>query len=205
MSISNGYATLLDVKQALRITDDLDDSLLALSIEAASRQIDGYCERVFYEQEAVTRVYVPRDSFLVEIDDLVTLTTLKTSSGGVTFDITWSAGDYQLEPLNGRSGGLDTPFTQIRAIGSYLFPVWEPSNVNAQEATVQIVGTFGWATVPTAVKQATILLAMRQFKRYDSPLGVAGFGDLGAIRVSRFLDPDVAQLVEPYRRMRMFA
>lgn len=202
MSISNGYATLLDVKQALRITDDLDDSLLALSIEAASRQIDGYCERVFYEQEAVTRVYVPRDSFLVEIDDLVTLTTLKTSSGGVTFDITWSAGDYQLEPLNGRSGGLDTPFTQIRAIGSYLFPVWEPSNVNAQEATVQIVGTFGWATVPTAIKQATILLAMRQFKRYDSPLGIAGFSDLGAVTV-RSVDPDVEKLIAPFRKVRM--
>jgi hypothetical protein len=28
---------------------------------------------------------------------------------------------------------------------------------------------------------------------------------LGAIRVSRFLDPDMAQLVEPYRRMRIFA
>jgi hypothetical protein len=34
---------------------------------------------------------------------------------------------------------------------------------------------------------------------------VAGFGDLGAIRVSRYLDPDMAQLVEPYRRMRIFA
>jgi len=202
VSISNGYATLLDVKQALRITDDLDDSLLALSIEAASRQIDGYCERVFYEQEAVTRVYVPRDSFLVEIDDLVTLTTLKTSSGGVTFDITWNAGDYQLEPLNGRSGGLDTPFTQIRAIGSYLFPVWEPSNVNAQEATVEVTGTFGWATVPTAVKQATILLAMRQFKRYDSPLGIAGFSDLGAVTV-RSVDPDVEKLISPFRKVRM--
>ena len=31
---------------------------------------------------------------------------------------------------------------------------------------------------------------------------VAGFGDFGVVRVSRFLDPDVEQLVMPYRKMR---
>jgi hypothetical protein len=34
---------------------------------------------------------------------------------------------------------------------------------------------------------------------------VAGFGDLGVVRVGRALDPDVEQLVSPYRRMRGFA
>jgi hypothetical protein len=51
------------------------------------------------------------------------------------------------------------------------------------------------------VTQAAIIQASRIFKRLDSPLGVAGFGDMGAIRVGRGLDPDVAQLVEPYRKM----
>jgi hypothetical protein len=203
LAIVNGYASLSDMKSALRIAtgDTIDDALLELCVEGASRQIDGACERVFYAGTA-TRVYVPRDSFLVEIDDLVTLTTLRTSSGGVTFDITWAAGDYQLEPLNGRAGGINTPSTQIRAIGSFLFPVWEPANVNAQEATVQVTGNFGWASVPVAIKQATILLAMRQFKRYDSPLGIAGFSDIGAVRVSR-LDSDVEALIQPFKKVRM--
>jgi hypothetical protein len=43
---------------------------------------------------------------------------------------------------------------------------------------------------------------MRQFKRYDSPLGVAGFGDIGVMRVSR-VDPDVAALLEPYVKVRV--
>jgi hypothetical protein len=51
------------------------------------------------------------------------------------------------------------------------------------------------------VKQATILLAMRQFKRYDSPTGVMGFGDLGVMRVGR-VDPDVEKLLMPFKRMR---
>jgi hypothetical protein len=45
------------------------------------------------------------------------------------------------------------------------------------------------------------MLAQRQFKRYDSPLGVTGFGELGVIRVSR-IDPDVESLVAPFRRVR---
>lgn len=69
-------------------------------------------------------------------------------------------------------------------------------------AQVQIVGTFGWSAVPAAIKQATILLAMRQFKRYDSPLGVMGFGDLGAVRVGR-IDPDVEALIMPFKKIEM--
>ena len=201
MAITNGYATLSDVKAALRITDNIDDTLLELCVESASRDIDGMCDRVFYQADD-TRTYVPTDSFLVETDDIVSLTSLKTSSSGETFDITWDTTDYQLEPLNQQAGGIETPQYRIRAIGSYLFPVWEPSNVNAQEATVQVVGTFGFSSVPTAIKQATILLAMRHYKRYDSPLGIAGFSDIGAIRISS-RDYDIASLVMPFKKVRM--
>jgi len=202
MAISNGYATLTDVKSAFRIQDDVDDLLLELSIESASREIDGWCERVFYSIGTATRIYVPTDPFLTEIDDLQSVTTLKTSSTGDTFDQTWATTDYQLEPLNGVIGGIiETPFTRIRAIGSYLFPLWEPRNVNAHEATVQVVGVFGRATVPTAVKQACIILSMRQFKRYDTPLGIS-YDELGSLRVGR-VDPDVEKLLSPYKKWRM--
>ena len=202
MAIENGYATLAEVKAALRISDTVDDSLLELAIESASREIEGHCERVFYDVGTATRVFVPDNGFIAQIDDLQSLTTLKTSSDGAIFDTTWTATDYQLEPLNGVAGGLTQPFTRIRSTGDYLFPVWSGFNTNANEATVQITGTWGWPAIPTAVKQATVLYSMRQFKRYDSPLGVAGFGDIGAIRVSRF-DPDVEAMLSPYRKVRM--
>jgi len=202
MAIENGYASLAEVKAALRITDTVDDALLELAIESASREIEGYCERVFYDVGTATRVFMPEDSYITQIDDLQGLTTLETSSDGNSFDTTWTASDYQLEPLNGVAGGLTQPSTRIRAIGDYLFPIWSVLNTNANEATVRITGTWGWATVPTAIKQATVLYSMRQFKRYDSPLGVAGFGDIGAIRVSRF-DPDVEAMLSPYRKVRM--
>lgn len=199
MAIANGYCTLADVKSALRITDSVDDSLLEISVEAASREIDGYCQRSFYSFTG-TRVFNSTNSFVTETDDLISVTTLKTSDDGTTYDTTWSASDYQLEPLNGVTAGLAHPFTRVRAIGDYLFPLWSVTGTYSNFAGVQILGVYGWSSVPTAIKQATILLAMRQFKRYDSPLGVAGFGDIGVIRVGR-VDPDVEALLMPFKKL----
>lgn len=208
MTITNGYATRNQVKAALRIGvgDTLDDDLIDNCVGAASRLIDGYCNRRFWQSgTAEARVYQAEDSFYCSIDDVAgTALTLKTSSqADGTFDVTWKVSDYQLEPLNGNLDGLTWSYDKIRAVGDYLFPT-----VNANygdQALVQVTAVFGWPSVPEPVTQATIIQASRIFKRYDSPLGVAGFGDLGAIRVSRFLDPDMAQLVEPYRRMRIYA
>jgi hypothetical protein len=208
MPITNGYATRNQVKAALRIgtADTLDDDLIDNCVGAASRLIDGYCNRRFWQTgTAEARIFQAEDSFYCSIDDIAgTALTLKSSTqADGTFDLTWSRSDYQLEPLNGNLDGLTWSYDKIRAVGDYLFPT-----VNAnygEQALVQVTAIFGWPSVPEPITQATIIQASRIFKRYDSPLGVAGFGDLGAIRVSRFLDPDMAQLVEPYRRMRIFA
>jgi len=208
MAIVNGYANRNQIKAALRIgtADTIDDDLIDNCAGAASRLIDGYCNRKFWSVgSATSRVYTAEDDYYCSIDDIAgTALTLKTSSlaDGV-FDVTWTVTDYQLEPLNGNLDGLTWSYDKIRAVGDYLFP-----NVNANygsQALVQVTAIFGWPSIPEPVTQATIIQASRLFKRYDSPLGVAGFGDMGAIRVSRALDPDVAQLVEPYRRMRLFA
>jgi hypothetical protein len=208
MTINNGYATRNQVKAALRIgtADVIDDDLIDNCVGAASRLIDGYCNRRFWQTgTAEARVYQAEDSFYCSIDDIAgTALTLKTSTqADGTFDLQWSRSDYQLEPVNGNLDGLTWSYDKIRAVGDYLFPT-----VNAnygEQALVQVTAIFGWPSVPEPVTQATIIQASRIFKRYDSPLGVVGFGDLGQIRVSRYLDPDMAQLVEPYRRMRIFA
>ena len=208
MAITNGYATRNQIKAALRIgtADTIDDDLIDNCAGAASRLIDGYCNRQFWSVgSATTRVYMADNEFYCHIDDIAgTAITLRTSGAtdGV-FDVTWETTDYQLEPLNGRLDGLQWSYDKIRAVGDYLFPTVNGNY--GEQALVEVTAVFGWPSVPEPVTQATIIQASRIFKRYDSPLGVAGFGDLGAIRVSRFLDPDMAQLVEPYRRMRLFA
>jgi hypothetical protein len=195
--LTNAYCTLNQVKASLRIpaSDTVDDALLTLAINAASRDIDQATERQFFSASA-TRIYTPRDSYITDIDDLVSLTTLKTSTAadGI-FDTTWAATDYQLEPLNGIAGGMAVPFDSIRAVGNFTYPI------SGGEATVQVTGVFGFATVPVAIEQATVLLASRIFKRNDSPGGVMGFGDIGVVRVSR-IDPDIDRLIMPYKKLR---
>ncbi len=198
MAITNGYATLAQVKAALRITDNVDDTLLEMAVESASRAIDGHAMRSFYSAGTATRLYAADDWETVWIDDLagtaITLVTDPDDNG--SWSITWKPTDYQLEPLNGISDGLQIPYTRIRAVKDYALPT------KSDKALVKVTGVFGWASVPNAITQACVIQSLRIFKRLDSALGVAGFGELGAIQVTRDLDPDVAQLVSPYRRMR---
>lgn len=200
MAITNGYASLAEVKAALRITDSIDDSLLDMAVESASRLIDGFAARQFYSSGSAVRYFVAQDDFVVEVDDLVngTVVIQTAQDADGVFDTTWDTNDYQLEPLNSVLDGIAWPFNQIRAVGDYLWPI------SGGEALIKVTGTFGWPYIPIAIKQATIIQASRIYKRLDSPMGIVGFGDMGAIRVSNQLDPDVAQLVMPYKRMRTF-
>jgi hypothetical protein len=205
MAITNGYATLAEVKASLRITDTVDDTLLELAIESASRSIDEFAGRVFYSQGSAVRFFAAESSDFVAIDDLISITELATSSGSNnTFDLVWtgynsgSPVDYQLEPLNNSSAtdGVVQPVTGIRSRITYAFPTL------GDIALVRVTGTWGWSAVPTAIKQATVIQAARYFKRNDSPLGVLSAPDLGYIRVGSRLDPDVEMMISGYRRVR---
>jgi len=203
VAIANGYATLAQIKSALRIPsgDATDDSLLEMAVESASRLIDAYCGRNFILAGTATRYYSTENPYVVNIDDARSITAVETSSGqdGV-YDTAWvigsagGAGDAQPEPINDYLGGVVWPYTRIRAVGDYVFP-------KGPEQSIKVTASFGWPNIPVTVTQATILQSSRIFTRLQSPLGVAGFGDMGIMRVSRGLDPDVVQLVEGYRRV----
>ena len=194
MAITNGYATLIQLKSAIGIADGIDDPMLEMAIESASRQIDSYTERYFYNAGTATKIFAPIDNWVCPTEDFITLSQVQTSEDGESWDTTWTADDWQAEPLNGRAGGLVTSFTQIRAVEDYLFPY------RNGEATVRLTGTWGWSAVPIAITQATIILASRIFKRLDSPLGIIS-NDLGSMRVGFRLDPDVQHLIDPYRKI----
>ena len=199
MAIQNGYATLQDVKSSLRISDTFDDGLIELAVEAASRAIDTYTGRNFYNAGTATRYYVAEAWDLVNIDDAISVSAVETNEDN-NFATTWVASDYQTEPLNGVVDGIPGwPITSLRAIGSKAFPIWR------KEALVRVTGVWGWTSVPTAIKQATVLQAARVFKRNDSPTGILSSPDLGFIRIGTKVDPDVAILIDPFRSMRYYS
>lgn len=197
MAITNGYATLAEVKAALRIGDTAQDAAIEVAVEAASREIDGVCRRHFYDAGSATaRVYVADSHHRVGVHDFSTTTGLVVetdSAADGTWSTTWAASDYQLEPLNGRRGGEAWPYECVRAVGSYTFPI-----ASDGQALVRVTARWGWASVPLPVKQACIIQSVSLFKGADAPLGVAGFGDVGAISLRQALHPQAVKLVEPY-------
>lgn len=195
MTITNGYCTLAQIKAALRIpaSDTVDDTLLEMAVESASRMIDAECDRNFFSTSA-TRDFVPSDTTTVDTDDLTAITSVKLDDdGNGTFNITLAVTDYQTEPLNQRVSGNAFPIYRLRMIGDYLLPIW------GRQATVRIQGTYGFTPVPKQIEQATVIQGSRIFKRLDSPLGFAGFSDMGVARVGR-VDPDVAMLIRPFKK-----
>jgi hypothetical protein len=205
MAAINVYCTVAQVKDSLRLYDSVDDGLIEQAVSAASRMIDGYCSRVFYDMGTSSRYYAASDPYFCPIDDAQSITqvaTAVTSNGN--YDTVWANptvgnhdGDYQTEPLNASypTDGIVSPITGIRALWRYLFPTI------GGNALVKVTGDWGWANVPDAVIQACIIQSARIYKRNDSPVGVMGFGDMGIIRVGQNLDPDVKMLLEPYRRI----
>jgi hypothetical protein len=99
--------------------------------------------------------------------------------------------DFRVEPLNNLSKGL--PVYRLVSL-SGVFPR------STVRPGVQVTARWGWPSVPSAITEATLLMAGRLFKRGDSLLGVAGFTDMGVITV-RGVDPDVDHLIQPFRRM----
>jgi hypothetical protein len=195
MAVTNGYCTLAEVKAALRLTDSADDTLLENSIEGASRRVDGYCGRWFYKTSATAIALMPYNFYYVPVQDIASTTGLivKTDDNGDgAFETTWTLGtDYMLEPTNAVLNGR--PYRRITAIGSKSFPI----TIVPDPPHVQVTAQWGWDAVPDDVREATLLLTMRGFARYNAALGVVGFADM-AIQV-RAVDPDVREMLNPYR------
>jgi hypothetical protein len=185
------YVDLGELKAMLQIDDYVDDNLLQAHIEAASRTVDDICHRTFsLDATATARTFSPSTALVCMVDDIGSTAGLVVKIddslvGAFDFTVT----DYTPQPDNALARGI--PITKLVAYDTY----W-PSDIRP---TVQVTARWGWPAVPEPVRSATAILAGRLFKRADSLLGVAGFGDLGAITL-RAVDPDVQRMLAPYVR-----
>ena len=196
MAISNGYTTLNEVKSALNLDDSMENAGIELAIATASRMIDDYCGRFFYQDGTAlvpaTRYYTPQDFYTVAVDDFVSLSEIATDDNfDQTYGTVWGATDAMFEPVNNPSRGW--PRNRILAVGSYVFPANLPQSI-------RLKGIFGWSSVPYEVKTAAKIQSARLFLRNQSPFGIAGNTDLGTVRLAAKLDADVEALLRPMRK-----
>lgn len=193
MAITNGYCTLAEAKSALRITDNVDDAILEREIESASRRVDGFCGRFFYQKQATINCY-PYDEYLLVFpgDVATSATTIKidTAANGTYATTLVQGTDYILEPTD--TTLQSRPYNNARMVGGQTFPQY----VTPSFPTCQVAATYGWPSIPHDIREATILLTIRQFARLNAALGVVGFADM-AVNV-RAVDPDVRDLLQPY-------
>jgi hypothetical protein len=203
-STQNFYVGTAELKSRLGITDTAFDYEVTRACQAAAADIEQFTGRFFYQVSGV-RTYRNHSIYDVEIDDTVSVTTLKTDGDGDgVYETVWTASQFQLEVTqhmyNVSGKGEPWPYTKIQALGvpggNYLPYVWAWSH----QDRVQVTGVFGWPKIPFNVREAALLLAVDHFKIKDAPFGIAGFSEYGPVRVVK--NPVVASLLHRYIRPR---
>ena len=203
MAITNGYTTLASMKNFLSIVDSTDDTLLEGLIESASRSIDRIANRRFYaDSSASARSYRANNNVFVYVDDISSTTGLvvKTDDDGDgTFETTLTINtDFLVDPLT--ASALGRPFTQLTMVNTLnVWPVYPGLFSNGLRPGVEVTAKWGWPSVPDDIETSCQILTADLYKRKDSPGGILGLGDLGAIRMSP-LGRDVTAMVRAYKK-----
>ena len=203
MAITNGYCTQDELKTFVGIptSDTADDTLIDDAVNAASRQIDAFCGRYFYQDGLATaRKFFTNDLYRLRVDDISTTTDLVVKyddDDDGTYEITVSADQYQVLPINGIVGGITgNPYYIVELIsdGNHEWPLDYSSN----RPRAEITANWGYPSVPTQIKQATLMLASELFAMRNAPLGVAGVGDFGVVNIQQ--NREITRLIAPFRK-----
>jgi hypothetical protein len=184
------YVGLEEMKGRLGITEPDEDYELQTAIATSAGWINEYCGRHF-NRITEARTYTPGSVWLLDIDDLVDDPSIQVNvdqNGDGIFEQPWVRGtDYvlryganQFNP-NVTGTGASRPYRQLQVVqsGKWLPFTWQYSHLDR----VQIIGPWGWPSVPWQVAEANRILAADLFKMKDAPFGVAGVSDIGVIRV----------------------
>ena len=199
------YVDKADLKTYLGLSGTAQDTNIDNAINGASRQIDKFCDRRFWQDETVqVKYYNPTNDFYLIVDDISTTTglivQLDTTDDG-TYDTTLTLDtDYILKPINPQIHKIsDTtyyyPQNELHIIATRSSERFDPLIIK----NVKITAKFGWSKVPEAISQACLIQATRLFKRKDTPFNVMGNEQTGTIELFNKFDVDARELIKPYK------
>ena len=197
-SITNGYTNLATYK--LRFfdgdTDDIqDDDNLNLVITATSRAIDHICRRRFYAATE-PRYYTPDEVDRLNVDDLLSVTDLKTDEDGDrTYEVTWVTTDYDLMPYNAVLNGEPYTWLELAPEGDYSFPLIRKG--------VELKGSFGYSSTTPAAIQEACLRASNLLMIPSSPLGISRGGSIDKVKAEQEIrkDSKIMEMLGYYIRL----
>jgi len=196
------YADAEELRSALDVTGpeltSNERGLFESVLDATSRAIDDWCCRHFY-RVTLTQTFTPRHGLLLVVPDLVSITTLKTDTvNDLSYDTTWVAADYILEPQNALYRDQGWPYSEVHASNASGAT---PRSFYLTRKSVQIAGVWGWPQVPDVIHNVTLLEAARMLKGFEAPTGVIANEALGTSTLMPGLHPVSRRMLRPYRRM----
>lgn len=174
-----------ELKAYLNVTVATYDDELDAAVDAASKWVEWYCRRSFaVEDTATARTFRSYDGVVAYVDDISTTDDLEVAvdqDGDGIYEDTWTIDTDFLAEVNG-DGVID----QLVAVGSKTFRRYRNelgAPLSFRRPSVQVTALWGWAETPSAVKQASKIVAAELFKLKDAPFGVVGVGDFGPLRI----------------------
>lgn len=205
--MSTLYCQPEEVQERLGIDDSQDQAVVTAVCEAASRQIDGWCGRRFYQDTTVVvREFYAQTPYLCDLldqPDEGPATEISTTTGLIvktdtaldgTFATTLTIStDFILLPRNAAADSRG--FSEIVLADNYTFP--KPANMRAG---VQVTAKFGWPSIPADVTEACIVQAAQLFSNKDAVFGAVALGDSSAMYLRSTLNVQAKALLAPYQK-----
>lgn len=202
------YVDKDDLKAYIGLTGTAQDDNIDTAIDSASRLIDSICGRKFSQDESVVvKTFTPKSSIYLDTPDISTTTGLIVKvddNDDGTFETTLTLNtDYIVEPTNPRvikiTGGTTyyEPYNKITILDTRSSERFDPSIKN----NVQVTAKFGYSAIPEDIKTATLIQALRYFKRKDTPFNTYGDINTGVSELFSRLDPDVQTILKGHKKI----
>lgn len=202
MALTNAYCTLAQVRAHLGypVSGEQDeDPELVDAINAASRLIDGYCGRRFWQDgSVVAREFWADSAYCCEVDDISTTTGLIVkidTAGNGTFSTTLTTStDFILRPVNAADQVPVWPYEEVWLADNYSFP-----RLSNGRPGVQVTAKFGWPAVPDAVTRACVIQSAQLFQAKNAIFGAIALGE-SASRLVPAIDRQAMALLADFRK-----
>ncbi len=197
MALGDSYASVAELEARLGATDD--GTFTAL-LDSASRAVETFTGRQFNKTDTATaRRFRAVDPRRLPVDDFHTITDLAVNVNGAAWDIVGVDPRPPDGVVNGQTGW---PYSDLMTISRY----WP----NSRRATVEVTARWGWAAVPSAIKQATLDAAVALSTGAGTSGGIVQesigdysvtYGSASSVAGSVDAPAEMAKAV-PYRRKR---
>ena len=220
----SSYESVENLKLQMNKTNNNQDAMLAIILDAASRGIDRFTNRpdgFLAPEDAVSRLYRGSGRNWQNIDECVAveLVEVKESVTNTAFTA-WAAADWiamsgdpqdpdfnstpfdavMVDPTGDQAwftGTVSQRDTYFRAADIPHSSRDIQQATRAQAPTVRVTARWGYATqTPEPIRQATAMQAIKWYKRMEGSMASAlANTDLGTLELFKTLDPDVEFLL----------